>query len=116
MSQSVCCLVAVFILTTSASAVDPKLTAEDAKYLDKLLADCLFDPAGAERVRGEFPVYSPSGRGGHVTREGWLVPRKKGEPTRVYFTDGLSLRAPDNLIGLNFVDQCKELYSKEKPK
>jgi hypothetical protein len=104
---------AILLFLVAACTADPKLSSDDAKYLDKLLVECLFDPTGAERIRGEFPFYSPWGGSGTVTREGWLV-REKGK-SRVYFADGFSLPAPDKFVAINFVDACKERYA-EKPK
>jgi hypothetical protein len=112
-TRSSCLLVVVLLLLGAPITAEPKLSAEDAKYLDKLLAGCHFDPTGAERVRGEFPFYSPWGGTGTVTRDGWMV-REKGK-SRVYFADGFSLPAPDKFTAINFVDACKERYV-EKPK
>ena len=83
-------LAALLALALTASGAEPKLTAEDAKYLDKLIADFLFDPTGAERVTGEFPYYSVWGRTGTMSRDGWLVRGKGGQGNRVFFTDGES--------------------------
>jgi hypothetical protein len=82
----VVCLSGLVLLTT---ADPPKtLTADDKKFLDGLMAEFLFDPKGAERVRfgdEDFP------------RTGWRVKGKRLEKDRVYFTDGYSVPAPDLL-------------------
>src|SRR5215211_7333177 len=61
-----------------------ELNAEDARYLDWLVEDFLFDPRGAVRVA--VPV--PEARTEH--RDGWLV-RGVG---RIYFTAGDSIPVP----------------------
>src|SRR5829696_8197946 len=56
-----------------------ELSAEDARYLDWLIEDFLFDPHGAVRVRvshrldDQVAVPVPEARIQH--RDGWLVPR-----------------------------------------
>ena len=96
---------------------EPKLTVEDAQYLDKLLTDFLFDPTGAERIRGEFPYHSVfgSGKGGTLTHEGWLVRGKNRQADRVFFADGASAPAPAEFIGVEFVQACRHRYTAEPP-
>jgi hypothetical protein len=102
-------LVALLALSAGSSAAEPKLTPEDARYLDKLIADFLFDPTGAEWVSGLFPHHS------HLwsepgTRGGWLVRGKGGAGHRVFFTDGDNQPAPPGITGADFVAACKARY------
>jgi hypothetical protein len=94
-----------------------RLSGEDAKYLNKLLKDFLFDPAGAERVSVKVIVRSVWGSASEVPTDGWYVPGKNGKPGRVYFTDGASIAAPaeDAREKVDFVAKCKARYSDKKP-
>src|SRR5829696_4311069 len=69
-----------------------ELSAEDARYLDWLVEDFLFDPRGAVRVRVTRPIGGPVPVPEARTeyQVGWLV-RKAG---RVYFAAGDSIPAP----------------------
>jgi hypothetical protein len=99
----------VLLATPGQSAPQPPdppktLSAEDKKFLDELMAEFLFDPKGAERVRfgdEDFP------------RTVWLVKGKSGEKDRVFFTDGCSIPAPDNLEKDDFVDAYRALKKSE---
>jgi hypothetical protein len=107
-------LLASFALLAPAPAAEPRLTPADAKYLDRVLADGLFDPTGAERVTGEFPYPGASvaaWRDGSRTRDGWLVRGVGPAGNRVSFTGGESEPAPANLIGVDFVAACRERYA-----
>jgi hypothetical protein len=73
----------------------PALSADDVKLLDRLAADFLFDPVGAQRVRINTVARDVWGKTRNVQREGWYVPAKGDRPARVYFTDGEYLRVPD---------------------
>jgi hypothetical protein len=107
------CLLAP-LLFAACFADEPKLTADDAKFLDRLLTECLFDPTGAERVRGKFPYYSVySNATFTLTREGWWIRGKNGKLGRVYFSDGWSLPAPEDLIAINFAAQSRKAYDKQ---
>ena len=72
------------------------LSAEDARYLDWLVEDFLFDPKHASYVRMFGPGGTPHltikrGRlvaDGGEYRDGWLVRGTNGAPDRVYFADG----------------------------
>ena len=71
------------------------LGAEDARYLDWLVEDFLFDPRHATYVRVTVPAeagWMPGLReftpADGETRDGWLVRGTNGEPDRVYFADG----------------------------
>jgi hypothetical protein len=110
MSRFALALVILFAISGFAPASQPGLTPGDARYLEKLIADFLFDPTGAERVTGEFPYHSSWGTGTH-SRDGWLVRGKGGSGDRVYFTGGESQPAPPNLIGIDFVAACAARYS-----
>src|SRR5437763_479085 len=72
------------------------LSAEDARYLDWVVEDFLFDPHGAVRVRVRVPVAFDGLGLGDLTedRDGWLVRGANGRPDRIHFTDGESLPAP----------------------
>ena len=95
------------------------LTAEDKSFLDGLVREFLFDPRGAQRVRIKTIARFVGESAGEVTRDGWLVPAKEGQPARIYFTDGASIPAPRNkdLTQIDFVTACREYLSKaENPK
>ncbi|HEX3151987.1 MAG TPA: hypothetical protein VHR66_28195 [Gemmataceae bacterium] len=99
------------------------LSAEDARYLDWLVEDFLFDPQRAIYVR-----IAPPGRprerdlilrGQRImrlrdrdaVREGWLVKGTKGEGDRIYFADGDSVAVGDQKIRqLDFEDECRRRY------
>jgi hypothetical protein len=78
------------------------LSAEDARYLDWLVEDFLFDPRRATYVRAPVPSGSDrlAVRRGRLvesadeSRDGWLVRGTNGEPDRVYFADGESVAVP----------------------
>jgi hypothetical protein len=80
----------------------PTINAEDEKTLQQVVANFLFDPQGAQRVRLAG-----------TEAEGWLVKAKAG--IRVYFTDGESIEAPpqDKMTKIDFVARCRELYRGE---
>ena len=86
-----------------------ELSAEDARYLDWLIEDFLFDPRGAVRVRishqldERTAVPVPEAQTGH--RDGWLVP-KDG---RIYFGGGDSIPVPTS--GVSEVDYEAECES-----
>jgi hypothetical protein len=94
-----------------------QLSSEDAKYLDKLMREFLFDPTGAERVSIKVIVRSVWGGAGETAADGWYVPGKEGKPGRVYFTDGASIAAPpeDGRKKIDFVAKCKAHYADKKP-
>jgi hypothetical protein len=102
------------LLPAPAPAAGP-LTAEDRRFLDKLLDDFLFDPQGAERVRVKTTVRTAWANTVGVERDGWLVAGKDGEPARVHFTDGASIPAPDEkkIKKVDFVDACRQRLNKE---
>lgn len=94
------------------------LNAEDARFLDWLVEDFLFDPRRATYVR----IMGPGARDvlqfrnsrflseGEV-RDGWLVRGTNGEPDRIYFTDGESIVAPSTgLRMLDFEAECESRF------
>src|SRR5687767_11383322 len=66
------------------------LSAEDARYLDWLIEDFLFDPRGAVRVRVSHRPDDqvPEARTPH--RDGWLVPGTG----RIHFAGGDAIPVP----------------------
>jgi hypothetical protein len=91
------------------------LSAEDARYLDWLVEDFLFDPRRAVYVRHFSPAGSPrlTTRHGRLVedggeyRDGWLVRGSNGAPDRVYFADGESVPAsPGAIRYLDFERMC----------
>ena len=84
------------LLTLNPSPAQEKangLSAADAKLLEGLLRDFLFDPTGAQRVEATLrskPRWSDEER--TYNKVGWLVKAKDGN--RLYFTDGSSKTAP----------------------
>jgi hypothetical protein len=91
------------LATADPAAGAPTLTAADAKYLDHLLAEFLFDPSGAERVRYERP--DPGSDLAPFVREGWRV---RG---RVFTADGHAVAAPGKVTPIDFVAACRERYA-----
>jgi hypothetical protein len=93
------------------------LGAEDARYLDWLLDEFIFDPRRATYVRATVPAEpdSFSFRVGELvrsdveTRDGWLVRGTNGEPDRVYFADGESVPAGP-IRDLDFETLCARRY------
>jgi hypothetical protein len=104
-------LITLLTCALSGTGADPKLPADDARYLDKLIADFLFDPTGAERVTGTFPSASVYGYTNTGARDGWLVRGKGGDGNRVFFTDGYSEPAPREFTGVDFVAACRARYA-----
>jgi hypothetical protein len=104
-------LVALLALSAHSSAAEPKLGLEDTRYLEKLVADFLFDPTGAEWVTGEFTYYRVWGGTDTKPRDGWLVRGKGAQGNRVYFTDGESAPAPATFTGVDFVAACRARYA-----
>jgi hypothetical protein len=98
-------LVALLGGALTARGAEPKLPAADAKYLDGLIADFLFDPTGAERV-----TLGPDA-GRWEPRDGWLVRGPGGEGNRVFFTDGDQRPAPQGVTGVDFVTACAARYA-----
>jgi hypothetical protein len=92
------------------------LSGEDKKYLDGLMKDFIFDPAGAERVAVKVTVRSVWGGAGESLAEGWHVVGKDGKLGRVYFTDGASIPAPAENARkkIDFVAECKARYTGKK--
>jgi hypothetical protein len=83
--------------------------AEDARFLDSLMEDFVFDPKRAAafvrvevqrrlsfRFRFDFDVQDSR------TRDGWLVRGTNGESDRIYFVDGESMPVP--ATGVHEVD------------
>src|SRR5262245_996856 len=98
------------------------LSAEDARYLDALVEEFLFDPRGAVRVR----VGGPDGpmrfaiRGDRIVttggdgRDGWLVRGRNGQPDRIYFADGESISAAgQSFHQIDFEALCERRYVRE---
>jgi hypothetical protein len=96
-----------------------ELSAEDARYLDHLIDEFLFDPRGATRVR----IGDPEGpreytiRNGRLSftggdgRDGWLVRGTGGRPDRIYFTDGESVPAAGRRARqIDFEALCERRY------
>jgi hypothetical protein len=96
--------------SSATGAAEPPLALEDARYLDKVLGDVLFDPTGAERVTGSFPYRSSWGDGTQV-RDGWLVRGTSPAGNRVYFAGGETEPAPHELTSTNFVAACRARYA-----
>ena len=75
------------------------ISEEDARYLDYLLEDFLFDPKHAVRVRlspqrnQDQSSFDASRAIHNCSRTGWLVTGRRGDPERIYFTDGESILA-----------------------
>ena len=99
MFRCVLALAVLGVALSPASATEAALTPADAKYLDQLIADFLFNPTDAERV-----IVNGS-------RDGWLVREDGGKRNRVYFTDGDSGAAPSDMIAVNFVAACRARYA-----
>jgi hypothetical protein len=95
------------------------LGAEDARYLDWLVDDFLFDPKHAVYVRAPVPsepvaIYLRH-FGSDVLendgRNGWLVRGTNGDPDRVYFADGESVAVPAGRTRqLDFESMCAARY------
>jgi hypothetical protein len=96
------------------------LSTEDARYLDWLVEEFLFDPRRATYVRA--PVAGGSSRlairrgrlveSEDETRDGWLVRGTNGDPDRVYFADGESVVVPAaRTRQLDFEAICARRYS-----
>src|SRR5579862_7682351 len=90
----------------------PRLTAADAKYLDGLLKEFLFDPTSAERVVVKMRFVYEWENDNDAFVEGWLLPARGGQPARVYFTDGTSILAPPEkeIRRIDFLDNCTFMY------
>jgi tetratricopeptide (TPR) repeat protein len=101
---------------TDAQPLPKKLSLADVQFLEGLLKDFLFDPPKeAKRVRFKAPAHIPGeSQLEQVDREGWLVPSSKGEPARVYFTDGESLAAPKEFIDVDFITACRRRYPADR--
>jgi hypothetical protein len=99
------------------SPKDSALSKEDREYLDGLFRDFLFDPTGAERVRVKVVKHGRWANSEPEPRDGWLVKGKKGEPDRVYFTDGFSILAPpvDKIERIDFLAPIKKFFSTRQP-
>jgi hypothetical protein len=99
----------LFLPLSSWGQEKPKtLSKDDEQLLQRLLADFLFDPRGAQRV--EIELYED---GNFIaSHQGWLVKEKNGE--RVYFTDGASMPAPPGkrLPRIDFVSRCADALTR----
>ena len=96
-----------------------ELAAEDARYLDWLVEDFLFDPRHAVYVRVATPGSpdrlaweSPAvARLVRDTRDGWLVRGTGGAPDRIHFLDGESIPVPATGVRqLDFEVHCAARY------
>jgi hypothetical protein len=101
-------LFVLVIVTSSArflSAEEPALSAEDRKLLDGLLADVVFDPQGAERVR--VVVSAPEEE--EFKTDAWLVRGKDGGGDQLYLADGRLLAARKQpMKPIDFVAECRQ--------
>lgn len=94
-----------------------KLPQKDAKLLERLVKEFLFDPRGASRVRvatDEISIYT------NVLeeyRDGWLVAGNDGAAAKIVFLEGDSIPVPDEkrLTPLDYVAECRKLYAADTP-
>lgn len=113
-------LVASLLSIQIADGESPKesaLSKSDREYLDSLFREFLFDPTGAERVRIEVVDRSRWSGSEKKKCDVWLVKGKKGEPDRVYFTDGYSIPAPpaDKIEHVDFLAPIKKFFNARQP-
>lgn len=89
------------------------LGAEDARYLDWLVEEFLFDPRGAVRVR----IIPAPGPVGTLDPEfGWLIRGPSGRPDRLFSADGTLLAVPANrLREIDFEAHCDHEYHSKPP-
>jgi hypothetical protein len=93
-------------LCQSGQESKPRVSKDDARLLESLLRDFLFDPMGAERVRVSVRLPWDEDQ---QPRDGWLVREKTCD--RVYFTDGESMPAPATRTKIDFIAVCRKLYA-----
>jgi hypothetical protein len=95
------------------------LGAEDARYLDWLVDEFLFDPKNAVYVRAPVPSepvalslrHLRPGVSENDGRNGWFVRGTNGDPDRVYFADGESVVVPAGQTRqLDFAALCADRY------
>src|SRR4051794_17608951 len=70
-----------------------ELGAEDARYLDWIVKDFLFDPRGAVRVRVRVSVPATGLKNFTMDQDGWLVRGANG-PVRLHLADGEAIPVP----------------------
>jgi hypothetical protein len=89
------------------------LGAEDARYLDWLVEEFMFDPRGAVRVR----IIPPPGPAGTPDPDfGWLILGTRGRTDRVYSADGTLLAVPaKRLREIDFEAHCDHEYHSKPP-
>lgn len=109
------CFVLVLTLVGAGPvAADARLSPADARYLDSLLRDFLFDPIGAERVR--VSGYADQSAGSTpATRDGWLVRGHNGRPDRVHGTDGSAGPARGKIERIDFRAQAEKFFTAVQP-
>ena len=88
------------------------LPATDQAYLEALMHDFLFDPAGAQRI-----ALVVRDEEGHVvesddwSNQAWLVPGAKGQPVRAFSTDGQPVPIePGSYRPIDFKAACRARY------
>lgn len=92
------------------------LAADDRKLLERLLAEFIFDPQGAEFVATAVKIPTAWGHAAEGFNTGWRVHGKEGQADRVYFIDGdsLALTAGAKVEKLDFPALCRKRYEAKK--
>ncbi len=98
-----------------AKSLSSPLAAHDRQFLDRLLTEFIIDPQEAEFVI--VPVKTPSAYGPaeELSRLGWRVAGKAGQPDRVFFDDGenIPVAAGTKIEKVDFIAACRQRYSKK---
>jgi hypothetical protein len=92
------------------------LSEQDKQFLDKLIAEFLFDPKGAQRVLIQNAVRDVWGAVHQTTMEGWLVPSDGAKPPTVFLADGfpIPLQHENDITRVDFVAVCGARYDAAK--
>ena len=101
-------------LGVSAESASPILTAKDQAFLESLLHDFLFDPAGAQRIA--VPTVDVAGNRAYEAAwsgEGWLIPAARGKPAQAFSTDGAPMYfEPGHYKRIDFRAACRARYAR----
>lgn len=88
------------------------LSQQDKQFLDKLIAEFLFDPKGAQRVLIKNAERDVWGAVHQATAAGWLVPGDGTKAAMVFLADGfpIPLQNDNDLTTVDFVASAEAWY------
>src|SRR6516165_8295157 len=78
------CNVFIFAHAAAEPKQDLAFSEEDKQFLDKLIAEFLFDPIGAQRISIKDTRRNVWGEVVQITVEGWLVPGDGVKPATIF--------------------------------